>query len=779
MSTRADIPQFIGARIRRREDPALITGQGQYTADLQLEGMVYMAVLRSPYAHARILSINAETARSLPGILAVITAADIAPHLAKPLPMVVGMGEAYSEKKLPVRYPLCADKVRHVGDPVLSVVAESPYLAADALETISVAYEPLPAVTNPEVALTESAPVLHEEYNDNLAFRWSGAGGDVEAAFALADTVLELRVVNHRLIPNAMEPRAVVARYEVESDSLTMWSTTQIPHDLRNDVAQILALPEQKLRVIAPEVGGGFGAKGNVYGEEVLVPFLARRLGRPVKWVATRGEDYLATSHGRDQIQRVRVAATQEGRVLGIDLKLIADCGAYYSRATPAIPTLTAQMVTGVYDIPNAQVEILGVFTNKVQNEPYRGAGRPEAAFLIERVMDVLADRLGLDPAEIRQCNFIPPDRFPYRAPIASVYDSGEYARALNKALELVNYQGLRAEQARRRQAGGKLMGIGLACYVEICGFGPWEAGIVTLDPEGKVTVLSGTSPHGQGHQTSWAQIVAHILQVPLEDITVKHGDTAVVPRGIGTFGSRSTPVGGNAVFINAQTVREQALEIAAHLLEAAPADMTLSNGRFHVRGVPERSLTWRDVAQAAYHNPNLPTELQGKLAAEEDYKPQAETYPFGTHIAVVEIDPNTGEIALTRYLTVDDCGRVINPLLVEGQVHGGIAQGVGQALLEQAVYDEMGNLSSGSLLDYSLPRADIFPIFETHRTETPAPDNPLGVKGIGEAATIGSTPTIANAIMDALSHLGIEHLDMPFTAEKVWRSIQAHRLGD
>jgi carbon-monoxide dehydrogenase large subunit len=346
----------------------------------------------------------------------------------------------------------------------------------------------------------------------------------------------------------------------------------------------------------------------------------------------------------------------------------------------------------------------------------------------------------------------------------------------LNKALELVGYEALRAEQARRRQAGGKLMGIGLACYVEICGFGPWEAGIVTLDPEGKVTVLSGTSPHGQGHETSWAQIVAHILQIPLEDITVKHGDTAVVPRGIGTFGSRSAPVGGSAVYVNAQTVRERGLEIAAHLLEAAPADMALSNGRFHVRGVPERTLTWRDVAQAVYHNPNLPAELQGKLEAEEDYRPPGETYPFGTHIAVVEIDPATGEIALTRYLTVDDCGRVINPLVVEGQVHGGIAQGVGQALLEQAVYDEIGNLSSGSLLDYTLPRADLFPVFETHRTETPTPHNPMGVKGIGEAATIGSTPTIANAVVDALSHLGIEHLDMPFTAEKVWRSIQAQQ---
>jgi carbon-monoxide dehydrogenase large subunit len=631
-------------------------------------------------------------------------------------------------------------------------------------------------VTDPETALTDSAPVIHEEYSDNLAFRWSAAGGDVEAVFAQADTILEFRVVNHRLIANAMEPRAVAAHYEADTDNLTLWSTTQVPHVLRNTLADVLGLPAANLRVIAPEVGGGFGAKAGVYSEEVVISFLARRLGRPVKWVATRGEDYLATGHGRDQLQMGRLAATREGRVLGIELKLIADCGAYYGRITPTIPTLTAQMITGVYDIPNVRVEILGAFTNKVQIEPYRGAGRPEAAFLIERVMDVLADRLGIDPAEIRRRNFIPPDRFPYHAPIAGVYDSGEYARALNKALELADYQELRAEQVRRRQAGGKLIGVGLACYVEMGGVGPFETGIVTIDPDGKATVLSGSSPHGQGHETSWAQIAAQILQVPLEDVTVKHGDTAVVPRGIGTFGSRSTPVGGSAIFINAQTVRERGLEIAAHLLEAAPLDMTLSDGRFHVRGLPERSLTWQDVAQAAYHNPDLPAELQGKLTGEEDFKPQGNTYPFGAHIAVVEIDPDTGEVELTRFLAVDDCGRVINPLLVEGQVHGGIAQGVGQALLEQAVYDETGNLSSGSLLDYALPRADNFPVFETDRTETPAPQNPLGAKGIGEGGTTGSTPAIANAVMDALSPLGIEHLDMPFTAEKVWRAIQAHR---
>jgi carbon-monoxide dehydrogenase large subunit len=429
-------------------------------------------------------------------------------------------------------------------------------------------------------------------------------------------------------------------------------------------------------------------------------------------------------------------------------------------------------MMTGVYDIPNARVELTGVFTNKQPTEPYRGAGRPEAAYLIERAMDVLADELGLDPAEVRQRNFIPPEKFPYTTPINAKYDSGEYARALNRALELVDYQALRAEQAQRRQNGGKLMGIGLACYVEICGFGPWEAGSVTMDEAGQVTVLSGTSPHGQGHQTTWAQIVADLLQIPMEDVTVKHGDTAVVPRGIGTFGSRSTPVGGSAVFQNTETVREQAKAIAAHLLEAAVPDMTLSEGRFHVQGVPERTVSWQEVAQAA-HSDDLPEELQGSLAADEDFQPKGETYPFGAHVAVVEIDPETGVVQIVRYLTVDDCGRVINPLLVEGQVHGGLAQGIGQALFEAAVFDETGNLVSGSLMDYALPKADNFPFYETHRTETPSPLNPLGAKGIGEAATIGSTPTIVNAVVDALSHLGVRHLDMPLTAPKVWQAIQ------
>ena len=439
---------------------------------------------------------------------------------------------------------------------------------------------------------------------------------------------------------------------------------------------------------------------------------------------------------------------------------------------TPVVGSLTVMMMTGVYDIPKARAEVKGAFTNKVPAEPYRGAGRPEAAFLIERAVDVLAQKLNMDPAELRRRNFIPPESFPYTTPSGATYDSGEYNMNLSKALDLVNYSQLRAEQAERRKNGGKPLGVGLACYVEVCGFGPWESGTVTVDQDGKTTILTGSSPHGQGHETTWAQIAADVLQIPFEDITVKHGDTGVVPRGVGTFGSRSAPVGGSAVLTNSETVRDKAMAVAAHLLEAAAPDMVLADGLFQVRGVPDRSVTWPQVVQAA-EGDTIPEALRGPLSADEDFTPKGETYPFGTHVCVVEIDPETGKVGFVRFLTVDDCGKVINPLIVEGQVHGGIAQGLGQALLEGVVYDEAGNLVTGSFMDYAMPRSHLLPSFETNRTETPSPLNPLGVKGIGEAATIGSTPAAANAVIDALSHLGITHLDMPFTAEKVWQVLQ------
>lgn len=767
---RQGIPQFMGARIRRREDPALITGEGQYVADIQLDNVLHMAIVRSPYAHANILSIDTSQAEAMDGVVAVLTANDVNPNLAQALPMVVPV-TAFPDGKDPKTYALSADKVRYMGEPVAVVVAESRYIAADAVDLVDVEYEPLRVVADPLLALADDAPVLH--WDDNVAYRWGVVGGDVDKAFEEADTVVELELENQRVIPNAMEPRAVAAKYDSESKGFTIWTTTQIPHAAKDELAGVLGIPAEQVRVIAPEVGGGFGAKGNVYGEEVLVPFLARKLGQPVRWVATRSEDYVATVHGRAQHSTIRLAANNDGRVLGVDLSVLVDCGAYYSRVTPVIVTFTGQMMAGVYDIRHVRTMATAVFTNRPPIEPYRGAGRPEAIYYIERGMDALANELGMDPAELRRRNFIAPDKFPYKTATNITYDSGDYEPALDKALELIDYPALRAEQARRREAGGKLMGVGLAAYVEICGFGPFESGTVTVESDAKVTVLSGTSAQGQGHQTAWAQIASHVLQIPAEDITVKQGDTGVVPRGVGTFGSRSAAVGGSAVMQNAETVRDKAKEVAAHLMEAASGDMELANGRFQVKGVPGRSVGWQEVAQAAYQ-PSLPEELRGALNSDEDFKPKGETYPFGVHVAVVEVDPDTGEVEITRYLTVDDCGRVINPLLVDGQVHGGIAQGIGQALYEGTVFDDVGNLLTGSLMDYALPRAKHFPSYETHRTETPSPLNPLGIKGIGEAATIGSTPTIVNAVVDALSHLGVRHIEMPLTSKKVWEALQS-----
>lgn len=775
------IPKFIGARVTRREDPALITGAGKYVADFALEGMLHMVLVRSPYAHARVLGIDTRTAQAMPGVVAVVTAVSIHPHLKRPIPMVAGMGRKYREAKNPQRYPLATDKVRHVGEAVAVVLAETPYQATDAAEAVLIDYEPLPVVIDPQTAVSATT-LLHEQWQNNIAFRWEN-GADNSAVFQQAEVVTELSLVNQRVIAHAMEPRAVLATYDAKNNSYTIWATTQIPHGFREDIAPVLGVPEAQLRVIAPEVGGGFGVKANIYSEDILAPALARLYGRPIKWVATRSEDNVSTAQGRGQTATIKLAADKNGRIQAVDLKILYDCGAYYSRVTPGIPPLTSQMITGVYDIPQARTEITAVFTNKPPAEPYRGAGRPEAIYYIERALDALAAQLNLDPVEVRRRNFIAPNKFPYKTAGGSTYDSGEYGRSLDLALQLADYPALRAEQTRRRnepqigRMGGmntdKLLGIGVACYVEICGFGPWEAGGVTVDAQGKVTVLTGTSPQGQGHQTSWAQIAADILQIPLADITVKHGDTAVVPRGIGTFGSRSAAVGGSAVYRNAETVREKASRMAAHLLEAAEVDVVLENGRFQVRGVPARSLSWQEIAQAAYSQSTLPKELKGGLTADTDYKPQGETYPFGTHLCVVEIDPETGEIEIVQYLTVDDCGYVINPLLVEGQVHGGIAQGIGQALWEAATYDDIGNLLTGTLMDYAVPRADRLPSYQANRTETPSPLNPLGVKGIGEAGTIGATPAVVNAVVDALSHLGVHHVEMPLAAEKIWHILQ------
>ncbi|HEY7819303.1 MAG TPA: xanthine dehydrogenase family protein molybdopterin-binding subunit, partial [Vicinamibacteria bacterium] len=563
------IPKFIGASVRRREDPALVRGDGHYTADIPMSGAASMAFVRSPYAHARVKSIDASAAWATRGVLTVFTLEDLLPLLKLPLPVIAEAdGGTFEEVFSTERYPLAGDRVRHVGDPVAVVVAEDSYAAADGAAAVSVDYEPLPPLATPEAALWNDAPSLHASLNGNRAFVWTLSSGDVEGAFARASKVVELDASIQRLVPNAMEPRAVAGRFDRES-GFTLWSTTQIPHLLRDHLAEILGVEQKSIRVIAPEVGGGFGAKCNVYGEEVLALALARHLMRPVRWAATRSEDYFATTHGRDQKGVLRLAADADGRVRAADLSLQMDCGAYHSRATPGIPPLTGLMITGCYDIANARARAVGVFTNKVWSEPYRGAGRPEAAYLIERAMDLLALELGMDPIEVRRRNFITEERFPYRTATGLTFDSGAYERTLDEALKRVDYARYRKEQEKRRTDGGNLLGIGIACYVEICGFGPWELGAVKVGPDGRVTVLTGTSPHGQGHQTSWAQIAADTLQIPLEDIEVLHGDTAIVPRGIGTFGSRSAPVGGVAVLESSIRVREGAKELAAHLLEA------------------------------------------------------------------------------------------------------------------------------------------------------------------------------------------------------------------
>ena len=766
--------QTIGERVRRREDPRLVTGQALYTGDIPLAGALHLALARSPYPHAEITAIEMADAARSPGVVGVFTARDILPTLKRPFPVARAPDAgAFTELHLPARWPLADGRALTVGDPVAAVVAETPEQAADAAAAVVVEYRDLPGAGDSRTALAEGAERLYPDLAGNRGFSWElHPEGGPERDEGPVRISLDFRI--QRLIPSAMEPRAVAA--QVDGDRVTVWTSTQSAHRVRQSVARILGLAPERVRAIAPEVGGGFGAKANLYAEEILVPWLALHLGRPVRWTATRTEDFQTTTHGRNLFANLALSADEDGRIRQCDLEVLYDCGAYFSRPGPTTPSLTGAMIVGPYDIPSARARADGAFTNTAPNEPYRGSGRPEATYLIERTLDVLAGRLGLDPAEIRRRNLIPPDRFPYRTATGLTYDSGDYERALDLALDAGGYAALRAEQARRRAEGGKPLGVGVACYVEICGFGPWEAGGVTVEADGSVTVRSGTSPHGQGHETAWAQIAAEQLGVPPETVRVLHGDTDECPRGIGTFGSRSAPVGGAAIFENAGTVREKAKELAARLLEAATEDIRFEigpeGGRFFVAGSPSRAVGWGEIAALAY-GPAAPEGAADALSADQDFKPPGETFPFGTHLAAVEIEPDTGEVTIVRYLSVDDCGKVINPLLAEGQVHGGLAQGIAQALYESAEYDEGGNLLTPSLLEYAVPRADMLPSYELRRTVTPTPVNPLGVKGIGEAATIGSTPAVANAVMDALRPFGVEHLDTPLTPEKIWRAMR------
>jgi len=759
---------MVGARIKRREDPRLITGAATYADDIRLYDMQHLAILRSFHAHARIRKIDVSKARQAPGVLAVLTGEDVR-RLSAPLPTFGGV----EDLKVPEHFSLAIDKVHHVGQAVAAVVASDRYVARDALDLIEVEYDPLPAVSNPEKAIEDGSTLVHEGLGTNLAYHWEAGGGDIEEAFREAEVVVKQRMTNQRLIPMPMETRGVVAQYDRGAGSLTLWSSTQIPHTLRSQVAALMNLAENKVRVIAPEVGGGFGCKLNVYAEEIIAAVAAMTVGKPVKWIEDRSENFLATTHGRDQVAYVEAAAKRSGAITGLRMRIIADLGAYHQLFTPLVPTLTGLMATGCYDIPNLKCEVLGVLTNKTPVDAYRGAGRPEAAYYVERIVDVLAAELGLDPVDVRRRNFIQPAAFPYTTLSGAIYDSGDYELALNRALELLDYRQLREEQARLRQEG-RYLGIGFSTYVEICGLGPWESATVRVEGSGKVTVLTGASPHGQGQETTFAQLAADELGVPIDDVVVLHGDTAVVATGVGTFGSRATAVGGPAIMMCTAKIREKATRLAGHMLEALPDDVVYAEGRMYIRGHPESALTLPEIAAAAYAGANLPPNTEAGLEATSFFGPSNSTFPFGTHIAVIEIEAQTGEPKLLRYVAVDDCGTVINPLLVDGQIHGGIAQGIGQALYEEAVYDDSGQLLSGSLMDYAIPTANMLPRYETDRTETPTPVNELGAKGVGEAGTIAAAGAVVNAAVDALAPFGVRHVDMPLKAEKIWRLLQA-----
>jgi carbon-monoxide dehydrogenase large subunit len=779
------LPKLVGQRVKRREDPRLIQGQGTYVDDVTLPGLRHLAFKRADVAHGRVVSIDTAAAEAMPGVEAVFTGAQIAEFLG---PMPIG-----TPFPSPPHHAVAIDVVRYVGEPVAVVVASDRYTARDAADAIAVEYDPLPAVVDPEAAMTGQPTVIHPDFANNLAVPLVPGGTGVtadgvddtaiEKAFAEADLVVSQRMMNQRLAPSAMEPRGVVAHYEPGKGSMTIWSSTQNPHILRTFIAALCELGQNQVRAIAPEVGGGFGAKINIYGEEYVAAAISKRLGLPVKWIEDRSEAFVATTHGRDIIGYVDLAATRDGKILGLKLRLIADIGAYNMLLTAAIPTLTMMMANATYDIPAIRVTITEVFTNKTPTDAYRGAGRPEATYFVERAVDMLARELQMDPADIRRKNFIQPDQFPFATQMGAVYDSGDYEKALDAALEAANWKGLKDERDAAR-AEGRLVGLGLSMYVEVCGIGPsaalptggWEYSQVTIERDGRISATTGASPHGQGNETTFAQMLADQFGVPIEHVTILHGDTGVVKQGIGTFGSRSQAVGGTALHMAGAKVKAKMAKFAAALLEAHEDDLVFENGTIAVKGAPDSAKAFADVAAYAYVPVPLPEGLEPGLSNEAFFEPSNNTYPFGCHISMVEIDRETGQATLRKLVAVDDAGNLINPLIVEGQIHGGLAQGVGQALIEEVVYDDQGQLVTGSFMDYAMPRATDFPRFELHSTVTPTPVNPLGAKGVGEAGTLGSTPCIVNAVVDALGAFGVTHVDMMLRPEKLWHIIQGGR---
>lgn len=771
MATITKTDKLFGQSIKRREDPRLITGTATYVDDIQLPGMYHACIVRSPYAAANIKGIDTKAARELPGVVAVYTGADT--KAVGPVPC----GASLPGLRVPHHYILAVDRVYLVGHPVAVVVATDRYVARDAADRVEVDWEPLPAVADPEKAIEPGAPAVHPEWPDNVAFLFEQKGGDIDKAFADAEVIVKQRIVSQRLVPSSMETRGVVADWKSGDKALTITTSTQIPHLLRTLLAMMLGLPENHLRVVAPEVGGGFGAKLNVYAEEALIGWIAMQLGKPVKWIESRRENFTCTIHGRGHVDYCELAAKRDGTILGMKLKLIQDLGAFHQLLTPAIPTLSVLMMPGLYKFQNIQANIIGAFTNCTPTDAYRGAGRPEATHAIERMVDILAAELKMDPAEIRLKNFVGNESFPFATPTGLVYDSGNYAAPLHKALEIADYKSLREEQVRARESG-RLMGIGISTYGEICAFGPspatpaggWESATVKIEPSGQVTIMTGVSPHGQGEETTFAQIAGDELGVGVDDVVVLHGDTAVVQYGIGTFGSRATAVGGTALYFALQTLKDKVKRYGAMLLDSD--DVSYAGGSC-VCNKTGKSVTLAEIAGASYRAMKLPPNTEPGLVATHFWEPPNFAFPFGAHIVVSEVDRETGNVALKRYVAVDDCGRIINPLIVAGQVHGGVAQGIGQAMWEQAVYDEGGQLITGEFMDYAIAKSTSMPWIDCAHTETPSPVNPLGVKGVGEAGTIGASPAVVNSVVDALSPLGVRHLDMPLTPEKLWTVLE------
>lgn len=772
---------YIGQPVERKEDAKLLTGQSRYIDDLTLPGMVWAALVRSPYAHARITGVDVSKAREAEGVVAVYTGADLAEDWKATLPCVWLVTE---DTKQPFHRPLATDKVCHQGDAVAVVVAESRALAKDAAELVDVDYEPLDAVIDPEAALADGAPLVHEEFGTNHCYTWTLKTDNADGVFADAPVTVKERYRQQRLVPNAMEPRGVLAQHLPAEDEFTLWSATQVPHIARFWLSITCGIPESKLRVIAPDVGGGFGSKLNVYAEEALALALARRVGRPVKWIEERSEAYLSTIHGRDHWQEIELAADEDGKIRGVRVRLTVGLGAYLQLVTAGTPILGAWVYGGAYAVEAYDFECVGVFTTATPTDAYRGAGRPEATYAIERAVDALARKLEMDPVELRRKNLI--TEFPYDLASGLTVDSGDFHGALDKALELLDYEDFRREQAERRERGdARELGIGFSTYTEMCGLAPsrilgsllyaaggWDAATIRCLPTGTVQAFIGTSPHGQGHVTTFSQIVADRLGVPIENVEVVHGDTSIMQLGLDTYGSRSLAVGGVALYNAAEKIIAKARTIVAHKLEVAEDDLRYDGGTFTVAGT-DRTMTVQEAALHAFTAHDLPDGLEPGLETTAVYDPPNFSWPGGAHVAVVEVDTETGSADLRRYIAVDEVGSVINPMIVDGMVHGGVAQGIGQALFEEAVFDEDGNLVTGSMVSYIVPSSAELIDIETDRVEAPSPTNPMGVKGVGETGTIASTPAVINAIVDALSPYGVTDVEMPAKPERVWRAIQ------